>query len=449
MNKPWGTIAVGTRMEKVVDSLFVERWGHLISKGLRKGDAWMVVRDRPAHTGANELVRRFLRSGQDTLLMLDSDADFEVDLLNRLRDFEPGWAFDALQAFHTRRGWPPEAIWFKQQGERLMQCAVTDETTEEVGMVGTHCALIRRQVFERIYQVYGEGIAMEDFQWFCYPRHQKMSDEATLSKEARKLGFRLGATTTVKVDHISRVSTGWQSHQEWLELSGTKARLEEFKRLAGQVARYTGEDVEQVMSKALEGVKNTLDAYTRDGTPAAGYLYELIGWNTSELYRQIVKPLETVQGARVLVIGAGLGSEAEILAEANHVDVYELPGTLREFCLSRLDGRVRMLNWDTLERALLDEFISKAPGYDLVVAIDVLEHIPPGEFGKTMTAVDMVMALGGLLYCHNNFSEATPFAYDNSQAFAEWLEKNNFVKEGEYAYRYSGKTARGADVSKP
>ena len=433
--RPWGRIAVGTRLEKQTDSLFVESWSHLITKGLRKGDAFIMVRDRPAHLAANEIVRKFLATDRDSLLVLDSDADFGVGFLDTLRDHEPGWAYDALQAFHTRRGWPPEAIWFKRSGEHLIQCAVTEETTEDVGMVGTHCALFRREVFERIYAEHGQAILLEDFQWFCYPRHQKKSDEAQLSHEALELGFRLGATTAVKVDHVSRVSTGWESHQEWLELSGTRARLQTFERLSKLVAEFTGEDVADVQAKALDGADNTLEAYARDGSPAAGYLYELIGWNASELYRQIVAPLKDVSGTHCLVIGAGLGTEAELLMERNQVDAYELPGVLREFCAFRLGAGVRILNWDSLKNALLNEFASGGHWYDLIVAIDVLEHIPPAEFRETLEWVGVVLAPGGVFYCHNNFGEQTPFAYDNSQAFAEWCSKFEMVKEGEYVYR--------------
>ena len=428
----WGRICIGTRLEKQVDSLFVEGWSHLISKGLREGDTFMLMRDRPAHISANDLIRRFLASDLDTLLFLDSDADFDVDFLSRFRDFEPGWEYDALQAFHTRRGWPPEAIWFRANGERLIQYVVIDEGTGDVGMVGTHCALFRRAIFERIYEEYGKGIAPEDFEWFCYPRHQKKSDEGQLSSEARALGFRLGATTAVKIDHISRVSTGWATHQEWLELSGTKARLKEFERLAGLVAEFTGEPVADVAAKALDGVKNTLTSYEISGSPMDGYLYELIGWNAGKMYQEIVAPLRSVQGARVLVIGAGLGSEAEILAEHNRVDVFELPGVLKEFCEFRLGGSVRFLDGDKL----VD--IGRTNGfhaYDLIVAIDVIEHIPLEQIDGALEFIAWALQKGGVLYCHNNFTEPTPFAYDHTVKFAEWCERHNFEKEGNYVYR--------------
>ncbi len=62
--RDWGRIAVGTRLEKVVESLFVKCWSELISKGLRKGDCYLMVSDLVAHKASNELVRAFIHVAQ-------------------------------------------------------------------------------------------------------------------------------------------------------------------------------------------------------------------------------------------------------------------------------------------------------------------------------------------------------------------------------------------------
>src|SRR5574341_97888 len=102
--KPWGKIAIGVRMEKQVEADFVSAWSQLLVKGLRKGDEFAMVANRPAHVAGNEIIRAFLAGKCDSLLMLDSDADFDPGFLRRFRDFEPGWVYDALQALHTKRG---------------------------------------------------------------------------------------------------------------------------------------------------------------------------------------------------------------------------------------------------------------------------------------------------------------------------------------------------------
>lgn len=218
--KNWGKILIGTRLEKQVEAAFVPVWSALITQGMRKGDAWAIVTDKIAHRAANELVRKLLKSDCDTLFTVDSDADFAPDFLSRFRDYEPGWQYDALQAFYTRRGWPPEAIWITHSGDGryLNNIVVNPDAHAPVAVIGTHCALFHRQIFERMLEERPD-VPVEQFDWFYYPRHSVETEDTMLSREAERLGFRLGATTHVKAGHISRVVVAWETHQEWLAMN--------------------------------------------------------------------------------------------------------------------------------------------------------------------------------------------------------------------------------------
>jgi hypothetical protein len=213
----WGKIALGTRLEKLVESKFVKVWSELISKGLRKGDGYLIVNDLVAHWASNELVRGFLKTNCDTLFILDSDADVGPNFLHTFRDYEPGWKYDVLQSFFVRRGWPPEAIWFQKRDDgAYIQCVVTgDDIVEDVAAVGTHATLFRREVFERLL---GDNDPAT-YQWFYYPRDVRMSEDVAFSRDAVNAGFRFGATTAVKAGHISRVTTGWETYVEYVALN--------------------------------------------------------------------------------------------------------------------------------------------------------------------------------------------------------------------------------------
>ncbi len=329
--RAWGKIALGTRLEKMVEADFVMAWSGLLMRGLRKGDAVLLERGKPAHEAANGLIRRFLKTSCDSLMFLDSDADVGEEFISELRDYAPGWVYDGLQAFYCRRGWPPEAIWFKEAGGVHMACMVIAEGTEDVAMVGTHAAIFRREVFETIYREMGQGIPINEFQWFCYPRHKTQSDESQLSWDARQMGFRLGATTAVKAGHIGRVTTGWETYQEYLELSGTRERTEARMALAALVGQFTGESMEQVIGKAALGSLNVSRAWEEAKPQGAleerwfyantpGYLYDLVGWNSMDQYRGIIQRLEKYHDQYALVIGPGLGQEVSALSGFNLVE---------------------------------------------------------------------------------------------------------------------------------
>lgn len=218
MRNGWGSIALGTRLEKMVESRFLLVWSELISKGLRPGDGYLIAADLPAHKASNELVRRFLKTSCDTLLMLDSDADVGPEFVSEFRDFADGFDYDVLQAFYVRRGWPPSPIWMAHgpDANTLTVPVITGECTEEVAAIGTHAVLIRRAVLEGM----AKGCDPRTFEWFFYPRNSSTSEDVAFSLEARKAGYRLGATTGLKAGHISRVTTGWQTYQEYLAMNG-------------------------------------------------------------------------------------------------------------------------------------------------------------------------------------------------------------------------------------
>lgn len=430
MPKDWGRIMLGVRLEKMVEAPFMRAWSNLLSSGLRSGDRWEMTEGLPAHSASNALVRQLLNSDCDSLLMVDSDGDFEKDFIHRMRDHEPGFAFDVLQAFYIRRGWPPQAIWFKRdEAGTLHNCLIFGDITEEVAMVGTHCVLMRREVFEKML---GDN-DKETYHWFYYPRHQQMTEDAAFSFDAIGAGFKLGATSHVRVNHLSHLSVGWDTYQEYLQTSGQAEQLERFDNLTKLVCDFTGETPEVVMQKTIHGNKNVKKMWEEMKPTTAEevvafynrpeYLYDLLHWNCTLDYLKITSPLEAYKNKTVLVIGAGLGSEAALLAGNNKVDVFELPGVLRDFCKTRLNGSVNYL-----PHSSLTELDGK---YDLIVAVDVFEHLHPDDFDGIMSAINRALLPGAELYAHNNFCQQDlyPQHFNHKERFDAWAEQNSIKQQ--------------------
>lgn len=433
----WGRILVSTRLEKQISTRFFQAWSQLITNGLRQGDGFFSIAGRVAHRAQNEVVRHFLATDCDTLLTLDSDADVAPDFLEKFRSHEPGFAYDILQAFYPRRGWPPRAIWMKRNDAGdMMECFVIDpDKTDDVDMVGTHACLFRREVFLRLL---GDNDP-ETFDWFFYERHNDASEDGTFSVEAQRAGFRLGATSAVRAGHVTEVTTTWDSYQEYLQLSGRTPLIQRYNALAHQIAEFTGETPETVVAKSASGSKNVSEAWESNpptdaqterafyGALDNGYLYDLLAWNCQPLYEQLLAPLRGISGQRVLVIGAGLGTEADVMADRNQVDVFELPGVLKDFAMRRLGRRVDWLHGETLGQAIDSE-----ETYDLIVAIDTLEHIHPDELPYALADIEPVLARNGSFYAHNNFGQQDiyPMHHDNSAYFAAWCESVGLKQTG-------------------
>lgn len=436
----WGRILVSTRLEKQISTRFFQSWSQLIKHGLRQGDGFLSIAGKVAHRAQNDVVRHFLLHTEcDTLLTLDSDADVAPDFLEQFRSYEPGFAYDILQAFYPRRGWPPRAIWMKRNalGE-MMECFVIDpDKTDDVDMVGTHACLFRREVFVKLL---GDNDP-NTFDWFFYERHNDASEDGTFSVEAQAAGFRLGATSAVRAGHVTEITTTWDSYQEYLQLSGRTPLIARYNALAHTIAEFTGETPEMVVAKAVSGSNNVRLAWEVNpptdargerafyGDKTNGYLYDLLNWNCQPQYEQLLAPLRGISGQRVLVVGAGLGTEADVMADRNEVDVFELPGVLKDFAMRRLGTRVDWLHGDTLGKAIGADDCGE---YDLIVAIDTLEHIHPDEVGDVLVAMEKALKPKGSLYAHNNFGQQDiyPMHHNHGATFAAWCDRVGLKQTG-------------------
>jgi SAM-dependent methyltransferase len=399
-------------------------------------------------------------------LLIDSDADFGPEILEEFRTLTDGWEYDIFQAFYTRRGWPPEAIWFKEDAlGNSMQAFVLGEGTEPTTMVGFHFTLIRREVIKRIWKEQGEGkIDPDEFDWAWYPRHSSYVEDAAFCKEAQKYGFRIGSTSVVKTGHNVRVTTGWETYLQFLEISGQLDRLDRYNEGIELVAEFLGEEPGMVRALSMRGSENIrkgLEGYLfgkeiesfedlsaedlREfyGWESAGYFYDLLGWNSTPLYDLSLDPLRGIEGEIILVVGAGLGGEVEAAREKNAVVVFELPGKLREFLQWRYE-EIDAVQVYT-QPSDLREIIAPEEGlrYGVVVAVDTVEHFHPDDFEPTLDKMLELTKPGGLLYFRSNFGDPDlyPVHFDHSEAFEKWTEKNDlelyagYEKSGVEIYR--------------
>lgn len=447
MSKPWGKILVGTRLEKVVLDEFFSVWTSLLMGGLRKGDKYAIAKGMTAHKAANSLAASLLKSDCDSLFFLDSDADIDRDFLSRFRDYEPGWKYDIFQAFYLRRQWPPDAVWLTRDSEGILRrVLVLDEATEDISLAGLHATLIRREVFEKLLP---KGVDPEKHDWFYYPRHTRETEDAPFSADALKAGFRIGATSVEKAGHITQLTIGWETYQEYLLTSGTWTRISRYNDLMQHMIDFTGLSEDKIANLAAAGSKNVREAWedykpkgsqaTRDfyGVSHNGYLFDLFNWNTSMDYIKMTEPLAQMKGETVLVVGAGLGGEAALLMDANEVEIYELPGVLKEFSQKRLGDKVKFLDGESITSAFADTKRS----YSLIVAIDVIEHVHPDEIQEFLETIDSILQPGGALYCHCDFGrqDIYPMHFDHSEVFSAWAAKAGLVKENNLVWRKPGK----------
>lgn len=439
----WGKVLIGTRLEKQVSARFLQVWESIVTRGLRQGDACFSVRGLVAHKASNRLVQVLLASECDSLLFLDSDAVVEHDIIRQFAEYEPGYEYDILQAFYCRRGWPPAPIWMRKTplGQTAEYYVTDPDVLGDVSVGGTHCLMVRREVFEEMREngCRETGVDPAAWEWFFYPRHKADSEDGAFSEEALAAGFRIGATTAIRAGHLCELETHWGSYMDYLQYSGKLRLFERHSALGKLIGEFVGEDPELVQAKAMMGREFTAAAWQREapgtgeetrafyGQRDNGYLYDLLWWNTQPEYERIIEPLYGVRNSRALVVGPGLGTECEaLLAGGNEVDAYELPGVLHEFMEFRFNGHVRLIGGVSCD------------GYDVVSAVDVIEHVHPDEVEMFLGNVRHALKPGGLLVCHvAGQAEEQPMHYDHRDVVLPWLAEG-FEQVSDSSWRRVG-----------
>ncbi len=155
---------------------------------------------------------------------------------------------------------------------------------------------------------------------------------------------------------------------------------------------FTGNSREEVLARVRrrwEPLKEEWEAWEKEGemTPeritnfykqTASYIYELGEWHLfmpekRESDKALVEELRALRPRRILDFGGGVGLIALPLARAGlDVTLADLDGTSLDFAAFRAKRhRTALKIWKTDVEPLPPD-----PAYDVILALDVLEHLP-------------------------------------------------------------------------
>lgn len=248
----WGSIGVGVRISKYPEPAFFCAWTALLTGGLRSDDTVLLpATHMPAHWAADALVREFIKSGRDTLLLVDDDMTFTPDTLKTLREHEANWQYDIITAVATHRSWPPTPVIMQLQEQPIGPEArkgeffktVTDWTPGEVVPVdacGLAFTLIRRNV---LTEMADKAYNLDLNYWFHYGPGNE-SDDIPFCRRARNMGFRLGVDTSIELGHIAAVPL---TAENWRGFQAQRALVQE-----GYRADVDGDKLAEILRWAID-----------------------------------------------------------------------------------------------------------------------------------------------------------------------------------------------------
>lgn len=401
--------------------------------------------------GRNQLVDKLLERPHAThLLFLDSDETFPPDIGYRLLlrqkpiitalrftrgDFQMPQVYRHAGKHPNRLGEPTDR--FESMAEEVYQFLKahqvpsgvnsyiinTDDGLKRIDGCGCGAVLVAREVFEKI-----------EYPWFRLAKG--VGEDFYFCLKAAEAGYEIWADLSVLCGHIHLRTVGQGEFQrDYSRLREVNQYLDD--GLVEDLAAYaslTTDEVRARMSNSPNLVVADKWKQLNPQTPeeinnfyssCQEYLFDLAMWNASDTFRSFIGMLPDVSGERILDFGAGLGSLSLLLQNwGARVDYLGLPGFPFEFARFRAKrlGVFHKMGW-------LHSLDATRRRYDLVIAIDVFEHLV--DLPTELKRISRALKPGGLLFYHNNFGqqEFYPMHIDWSQDWPNLLRQAGLVEE--------------------
>jgi len=441
-------VYIGIVRQASYTSQFVDSRDYLQSSLMRDGllGGLIQVSATLISDGRNKVVETFLSKPRAShLLFLDSDIICASNACRKLLSHDK----EIISGLYFQRGSMQFPIIHKYAGNRringklrpafapilapvydylskkcLPHIGITYVTLEgsdgliKVGGSGAGFLLVKREVFEKM-----------PFPWFSF---EAGGEDLYFFDKARKHGFETWADMSVLLGHLrldpvgaSQFLTQYKNTAEANEFLGEGSITHDLARFLhkppGYIKRKMRDNpVLETAKRWREKSPKTLDEVRQFYCVTPEYLFELAQWNASDTFKQIINYLPKVEGLKVLDFGGGIGSLSLLLHKRGaDVDYLDLPGIVSDFARFRGNGRI----------SFIDSLSDKREIYDLIVAIDVFEHLP--DLPEQLTMLAQALKPDGVLFFHNNFGQLDLFPQhiDWRQKWPDLLANAGFKEE--------------------
>ncbi len=394
------------------------RFAFHLGRRLPQYDFFIGIRTKAEQFRArNQIVEGAQQVDADYLLMLDDDMIINPDVTTGPTD---AYGFvekllahdkDIIGALYYLKGGTCAPVLMAKVDDRGYRFLRDDEIAgglQEVAVAGGGCLLIKMKVFDHISSPY-------------FGPEYEYGTDVQLCRRAIERGFTVWADTSIELGHLKptrTIVTSRNRHQVQMdatpgELKQTFVGSEIYDRLIQDAAAWTGyRDLEE-MTVYAQSFHQAWDAHKAcGGTDADWYrlfpkerVARQIWFNTSAGYKRqmtefIINAVGHVKRLSILDFGCGIGIPAFTFAEQGHdVMAMDIQGT----------GTFEFLQWRAKQHHLEMVFAESRGGvpalsshrFDVIVAMDVLEHLPGPEWRRTLKELVSHLKPGGALFCNN------------------------------------------------
>lgn len=385
----------------------------------------------------NAIVEAAIQVNSDWLLMLDDDM-----IINHMVTSGPSEVYSFLNRmighnkdicgalYYQREGHCAPVIMAKanERGYRLLRDEEIERRLQKVDVAGGGCLLIKMRVFDRIKQPY-------------FQPEYEFGTDIQLCRKAAECGMEVWADTSIELGHLrqERVIVSSQNRRQFMsdmlpgEVRQELLADEIFDRLIRDGIEYTGYSDIDAMIRDAEAFHHEWKRRPEGQSDADWYrlfpnqrIARQIAFNSTVAHKRgmtefILGSVNRGVVLDVLDFGCGIGIPAFTLAERGHrVTACDILGT----------GTFDFLQWRATKHKLSMFFHELPTGglphfggtkFDLIIAMDVLEHIR--DWKPVLRVLASSLYPGGFFFCNNGIlddpNHAEHYPLGNKEFIAE------------------------------
>lgn len=337
----------------------------------------------PIDLSRNNVVDAAKQQNCDYLFFIDSDVLIEQGQLERLLSYEK----DAITGVYYQK-MPPYVPLPRRLVAESLYTPIEFEGNDivEIDGTGMGCFLIKMDIFDKIH-----------YPWFEFKYHKKdgkwgqLSEDLYLCQKIQSIGTKIYCDPTVECTHIGMSLTPEFSHiyrefrkDSKKERDITIAELSEFTCISQQDIYNKWNIATELIAKEYneymsQDHHNPKDFYKIN----KNYIFDLTNWHMHKRRGFDTDLVTSIKHnhhftKKVLDFGSGCGQNAiEIAKEGYDVAITDYDSYTSQFARFRIKKRGLNIKFYDIEKPINDKF-------DIILAFDVIEHIPDNEFEKTI-----------------------------------------------------------------
>ncbi len=381
----------------------------------------------PIDLSRNRIVEMAKKQNCDYIFFIDSDVIIEEGQLERLISHNK----DIVTGIYNMKVPPYYQLPRKHATEGLYTALELDgDQLVEIDGNGMGCALIKMNVFDKI-----------PYPWFEFKYYEKdgkweqTSEDLTFCQKLQSAGIKIYCDPLVQCAHVGTtvhidLTKKYKEHRVLVlnELDKTIEELIEFTGMSKEDVHNKWRIATQLVAKEYkeymqEDHRNPKDFYKTN----KNYIFDLTSWHMSnrktfdiDLIKNIKK--EYPFAKKILDFGSGCGQNAIELANAGYdVSITDYDSYTSRFARFRAKKRGLNIKFYDVEMPIDDKF-------DIILAFDILEHVPDSEFEKTIYLLKSLKRDGGKIITTVSFGTQGgihPMHYDETDEKRKLIEQLN------------------------